>query len=375
MPERARGGHVLLPLSSPPSRAALDTGARRVLLALVLATCGLGSLGRAAPPPPPHLGRVTNVTPPEGKGAVTVLVQVPSDRKVHPGQSAELVRGPQGTPIGYGVVKRVLKEIATVEVGTLIDPQVLPAEGDDVRFLDGFTSDARARTPSLPRGKVAGAHDRLVLLDFGRRAGLQPGHEVLLRDPQTRIEQGRLEVELIREVSGSGVLISGRAVPGAEAIVVGFVKLREEVDFVELNLLGVVAGQQDRRRGSIGVHVQRVLPGSPAQQGGVLRGDRILAIDGGVVKDIAQVRERVEARVADRVEVLLIRADRVFRYEVAFKPREPKDGGERGEEQPGSRDPGQSGERQPGEKKPGEQKPGEKKPGEKKPGEKKPGEK
>lgn len=281
---------------------------------------------QAAPPPPPHLGRVTSVNPAEGKpGVVTVLVQLPQDRQVHPGQSAEVVRGPKGSPIGYGVVKRIFKEVATVEVGTLIDPKVLPAEGDDVRFLDGFTSDARARGPSLPRGKVAGAHERMVLLDFGRRAGLQPGHEVLLRDPKTRLEQGRLEVELIREGSGSGVLISGKAILGAEAVVVGFVKQREEVDFVELNLLGVVAGQQDRRRGVLGVYVQRVLPGSPAHSAGVIRGDRIIAIDGGVVKDIAQVRERIEARAKERVEVLLIRADRVLSYPVAFpRPKEPK---------------------------------------------------
>lgn len=295
------------PLRSRPRLAGVSLAA--ALLGLLVLQIGHGA--------PPHLGRVTEVTEGE-KGGVTVLVQLPQDREVHPGQSAELLRGAKGRAIGYGVVKRIFKEVATVEVGTLIDPKVLPAKDDQVRFLDGFRRDTRRRGPSLPRGKVASAHDRLVLLDFGRREGLQPGHEVILRDPKTRVEQGRLEVELIRERSGSGVLLSGKAVPGAEAIVVGFVKPKEGVDFVELNLLGVVAAQQDRRRGVLGVRVRRVLPGSPAQRAGVIREDRLLAVDGRVVKDIAEVRERIEARTKDSVEILLIRADRVLRYSVAF---------------------------------------------------------
>ena len=131
---------------------------------------------------------------------------------------------------------------------------------------------------------------------------------------------------------GNG-LLHQLAAPDAVAMVVEAggkkqpidVETIEEVDFVELNLLGVVAGQQDRRRGVLGVYVQRVLPGSPAHSAGVIRGDRIIAIDGGVVKDIAQVRERIEARAKERVEVLLIRADRVLSYPVAFpRPKEPK---------------------------------------------------
>lgn len=275
------------------------------------------SLASAAPP---HLGRVTDVTPAKGKAGVTILVQLPQDRKVHAGQSAEVVRGAKSQAIGYGVVKKIFKDIATVEIGTLIDPKVLPAKGDAVRFLDGFKR-GKSRRLTLPRGKVASSHGGLVLFDFGQRQGLKPGHEVLLRDPKTRIEQGRVEIELIREKSGSGILLSGRAVAGAEAVVIGFVKPKAGVDFVELNLLGVVAAQQDRRRGVLGVRVQRILPRSPAYKAGVLRGDRILAIDDQVVRDIVAVRERIEARAKDSVEVLLIRADRVFRYTVDFPRR------------------------------------------------------
>lgn len=302
-----------MPTPAPQLPSRRRSGGVALALGCALA---LAAVVRAAPPP--HLGRVTEVTASETKGAVTILVQLPQDRAVHPGQSAEVVRGAEGKPIGYGVVKRIFKEIATVEVGTLIDPAVPPLKGDDVRFLDGFTRDPSRRGPSLPRGKVVGAHDRFVLLDVGRRAGLQPGHEVILRDPTTRIEHGRLEVEVIREQSGTGVLLSGKAVQGDEAVVIGFVKPKEGVDFVELNLLGVVAAQQDHRQGVLGVLVRRVLPGSPAQAAGVIRDDRILAIDGRVVRDIAEVRERIEARQGERVEVLLIRADRVLTYPVEF---------------------------------------------------------
>ncbi|MBL4844007.1 MAG: PDZ domain-containing protein [Planctomycetes bacterium] len=267
---------------------------------------------------PPHLGRITDVTPAEGKTVVTVLVRLPQDRVVHPGQSAEIVRGAKARVIGYGVVKRIFKEIATVEIGTLIDPKVPPLKGDDVRFLDGFKRGSIRRGPTLARGKVASSHGGLVLLDFGRRAGLKAGHEVLLRDPKTRVEQGRVEIELIRERSGSGVLLSGRAVVGAEAVVLGFVKPKPGVDFVELNLLGVVASQRDRRRGALGIYVQRVLPRSPAHKAGVLRGDRILAVNGHVVRDIVAIRQRIEARSKGAVTVLLIRAERVLSYPVDF---------------------------------------------------------
>lgn len=299
------------PQTQPPTRGT------PLSAALVGALLSLFSLAAAAPP---HLGRVTDVTPAEGKTGVTVLVQLPQDQIVQAGHSAEIVRGPKSQAIGYGVVKKIFKDIATVEIGTLIDPEVLPLKGDAVRFLAGFKR-GKSRRLTLPRGKVASSHEGFVIFDFGAREGLKAGHEVLLRDPKTRIEQGRVEIELIRERSGSGVLLSGRAVPGAEAVVIGFVKPKEGVDFVELNLLGVVAAQQDRRRGVLGVLVQRILPRSPAHKAGVLRGDRILAVDNQVVRDIVAVRERIEARAKDSVEVLLIRADRVLRYTVAFPRR------------------------------------------------------
>lgn len=302
------------------SRAGTQSSGARfgALGALLCALFGIASLASAAPP---HLGRVTDVTPAKGKAGVTILVRLPQDRKVQEGQSAEVVRGPKSVPIGYGVVKKIFKEIATVEIGTLIDPKVLPLKDDGVRFLDGFKRGTSRRVKGLPKGKVASSHGGLVLLDFGRRAGLKPGHEILLRDPKTRIEQGRIEVELLRERSASGILLSGRAVVGAEALVIGFVKPKPGVDFVELNLLGVVAAQQDRRRGVLGVLVQRVLPRSPASKAGVLRSDRIIAIDDKVVRDIVAVRERIQARAKDRVEVLLIRADRVLRYTIDFPRR------------------------------------------------------
>ena len=59
--------------------------------------------------------------------------------------------------------------------------------------------------------------------------------------------------------------------------------------------------------------------GSPAQGGGISPGDRVVAIDGQIVRDVAAIRERIEARAAATVRVALIRGDRLEFVNVSFR--------------------------------------------------------
>ncbi len=68
----------------------------------------------------------------------------------------------------------------------------------------------------------------------------------------------------------------------------------------------------------VGVPVRRVLRGSPAEKSGIGRGDRILSVDGIVVRDIASVRKRIQARASARVRVLILRGDRLVQIDVDF---------------------------------------------------------
>lgn len=266
-------------------------------------------------------GQIKEVRESDGDG-VSVLLAVPKGQKVRPGQSLEVVRG--GKTVGYGSIDQVFSEVAVATIGTIVgDP---PKVGDEIRFLDGFHRNGghkKPASPALPRGTVVSVRDGLVLLDFGKRAGLRLGHEVLLRDKESRAELGRIAVELLGDTSGGGVIIKGKAVAGAEAVAIGFAKPKGGIDFVELNLLGAVAELSNPYgygRENIGVKVRRILPGSPAQRGRIQRGDRILAVDRIVVKDIAAVRERIEARKAHKVEVMVVRGDRVLMLPVDFTP-------------------------------------------------------
>ncbi|MGE0710380.1 MAG: PDZ domain-containing protein [Planctomycetota bacterium] len=268
-------------------------------------------------------GQVTEVRTPEDGDGISVLVRLPQGLKVREGQSVEVLRG--GKTIGYGAVEQVFSEVAVATIGTLVAASDPPQKDDEVRFLDGFVPHEGKPVQALPRGSVVSVSDGLVLLDFGKSAGLKLGHEVLLRDKTSRKELGRISVELLAESSGGGVILSGEATPGAEAVAIGFAKPKENIDFVQLNLLGAVAELENpnvyRNAYHVGVPVRRILPGSPAQRAGIARGDRILAVDSIVVKDIAAVRERIQARKGEAVKVLVIRGDRVMEFAVDFSKK------------------------------------------------------
>ncbi|HBP22058.1 MAG TPA: hypothetical protein DEA08_30285 [Planctomycetes bacterium] len=265
-------------------------------------------------------GQIKEVRESSGEG-VSVLLAVPKGQKVRPGQSLEVVR--DGKTVGYGSIEQVFSEVAVATIGTIVgDP---PQIGDEVRFLDGFHRNGHKKpaSPALPRGSVVSVRDGLVLLDFGKRAGLRLGHEVLLRDKESRAELGRIAVELLGDTSGGGVIIKGKAVAGAEAVAIGFAKPKGGIDFVQLNLLGAVAELDNPYgygRQNLGVKVRRILPGSPAQRARIQRGDRILAVDRTVVRDIAAVRERIEARKDHKVEVMVVRGDQILMLFVDFTP-------------------------------------------------------
>jgi membrane-associated protease RseP (regulator of RpoE activity) len=256
-----------------------------------------------------------------GDDTVSVLISLPKGLKVKPGQSLEVLDG--GKTIAYGAVDKVFSQVAVATIGTIVGKP--PVKGYQVRFLDGFqpTSKRDKARSALPRGGVVSVRDGLVLLDFGKKQGLKLGHEVLLRDRKTRREVGRIAVELLGGTSGGGVVISGKGLVGAEAVAIGFAKPKSGIDYVQLNLLGAVAELENphvyRNAYHVGVPVRRILPASPALRAGIARGDRILAVDSIVVRDIGSVRERIQARKGDNVKVLVIRGDRILEFSVNFK--------------------------------------------------------
>lgn len=285
------------------------------LLALLCACALLPAFGGG------DRGRVTEVRPgTTNNPGVSVLIQIPEGLKVQPGQSVEVLRA--GKTVGYGAVDQVFSRVAVATIGTLVAKE--PLKDDEVRFLDGYHKDPKGRSAALPRGTVVSVRDGLVLLDFGKKQGLKLGHEVLLRDAESRKELGRITVELLGDTSGGGVISSGKAKQGAEAVAIGLAKPNKDgIDFVQLNLLGAVAELEDPHTyrdpsSHLGVPVRRILPKSPALRAGIKRGDRILAVDRTVVRDIASVRERIQARKNDQVKVLLVRGDRVLELAVDF---------------------------------------------------------
>lgn len=270
----------------------------------------------------------------KGEDGASVLIDLGSKRKVKPGQSLEVRR--QGKTIAYGSVDRVFSNIAVATVSTIVEGSGPLKKGDRVRFLSSGYKQGKTKPPTtrkvkpsdkqkLPRGKVLSVTDGIVLVNFGRNRGLEVGHLILLRDRETRNEVGRLAVELAGEKSGGGLLVSGQARVGLEAIVIGKVKSKagkSGINFVELDFLGAVADLEHptphRAPCHIGVPVRRVLSRSPAQRSGIGKGDRIIAVDGIVVRTIAAVRQRIQARSNDRVRVLVIRGDRVVQVDVDF---------------------------------------------------------
>jgi membrane-associated protease RseP (regulator of RpoE activity) len=304
----------------------LQSIATQATAVLVLALGLAPSLAFAEPE-----GKISEIQEQAG-GSTSVLVQLGKDGGIRVGQTVEVRRG--GRTVGYGSVVKVFKALSVVSVGTVIPGSGELQAGDSVVFLDsGFarTSGPTARVPkgtpppvaAMPSGKVASVRDGVILLDFGSKAGLRVGDVIVLRSPEGD-EVGKISVELVGPKSAGGLLTSGKATVGNAAVSIGrATPARGAIDFVALDFLGVVANLEHptphRAACHVGVPVRRIIAGSPAEKAGIGKGDRLISVDGIVVRDIAAVRERVQARDSRRVRVVLLRGDRIVAVDVDFE--------------------------------------------------------
>ena len=243
------------------------------------------------------------------------------------GATIEVVR--DGTTIGYGTISVSFSDVAVATVGTVVTGASPLRKGDKVVIHGkGFPQPGGA-TPAeqenLPKGRVLGVREGVSVLDFGSNQGAAVGHEISIRR-EDGVEVGRAMIQVVDASTSVAMLMSGEVKIGDYAQSVGAVaRTRPEgsIDFVALSFLGVVAELEHstphRAPCHMGVPVRKVIPGSPAERAGILTGDRVLTVDGAVVRDVIAIRERVEARKAPTVKLLVVRADRVMPLEVAFR--------------------------------------------------------
>lgn len=271
-------------------------------------------------------GQILEVELREDDAESVVLLDRGRDHEVAPGRTIEVRR--EGKTIGYGTVSTVFKTRAVANVGTVVTGASPLRSGDTIRFHgEGFLRPgadpvAPKTQGELPAGQVVGVRDKVILLDFGGDAGGRDGDQISIRVNDEEV--GRVEVQLVDANTAVGTLTQGRAQVGAAAVTVARGKPAEDgIDFVALSFLGVVADLEHptphRSACHIGVPVRRIMGGSPAQGGGISPGDRVVAIDGQVVRDVAAIRERIEARAAATVRVALIRGDRLEFVNVSFR--------------------------------------------------------
>lgn len=299
---------------------------------------GLALLALALPvvaqePSGERVGRVTEVRQSEGEGyGSTILVDQGHQAGVAPGQTVEVRR--EGKVIGYGSVDTAFSDVAVATVGTVVTGASPLRPGDQVVFRGaGFQRPEAAAPPpppdptasGLPRGHVVSGHDGLVLIEFPEgQAPAEVGMEVSVQSADGK-EHGRLVLELVNARTAGGLLVSGEASVGDVARVVARAARSdgEDIDYVALSFLGVVADLEHptphRAACHVGVPVRRVMPASPAQRAAITHGDRVIAIDGVVVRDITAIRERIEAREGNRLQVVVLRGDRVLSLEVVFR--------------------------------------------------------
>lgn len=276
----------------------------------------------------PRVGKITEVRQAEGEGyGSTILVDVGSQGGVAPGQTIEVRR--DGKVIGYGSVETAFSDVAVAIVGTIVTGASPLRPGDEVVFNGVAFQRPEAPPPppdpaatGLPVGQVLSSHEGVVLIEFPADQTAEVGMEVSVQADGK--ERGRLVLELVNGRTAGGLLLSGEAAKGDVARVVARAPRAEgPIDYVALSFLGVVADLEHptphRAPCHLGVPVRRVMPGSPAQRAGIGRGDRVIAVDGIVVRDIAAIRDRIEARTGDRVQVALLRGDRVLTVEVIFR--------------------------------------------------------
>lgn len=307
----------------------------------VVALCAALTTGGVAAAEPAEPATVTEVRATQG-GQPSILVDIGERTDVHPGQSVEVRRGKR--TIGYGSVDQVFgkSRIAVATIGTVVGGVTLEA-GDQVVFRgQGFHRPVRAsgslparpaepkptpeparqeppRPTAIPVGKVVSVHEGLVLISLGPDKKVSIGDRISLRDDAGR-EVARIAVELLGARRAGGPVLEGAPRVGTHAVSLGQPEKRE-IDFVALDFLGVVADIEyagPRQPGHLGVPVWRVVPGSPADRGGIGRGDRVVAVEGYVVSTPTEIRERVERRSGSRVRVVVVRAGRLVDVDVSF---------------------------------------------------------
>lgn len=297
--------------------------------ACVVALCLVGALPAIAED---RIGRITEVreAPSEDYGT-TILVDVGSNGGVGPGQTVEVRRA--GKIIGYGSVDNAFSDVAVATVGTIVTGASPLLPGDEVVFRGASFQRPSApvappqQPPSadaLPKGRVVSARESVVMIELAEgEPAAEVGMEVSIKSAEGQ-ERGRLVLELVNGRTAAGELVSGEAAAGDAAVAVARAgRGPDGIDYVALSFLGVVTDLEHptphRAPCHVGVPVRRVMPGSPAQRAGIGRGDRVIAVDGVVVRDVGAIRERIETRDGNRVQVTLIRADRILTMEVVFR--------------------------------------------------------
>lgn len=294
------------------------------LIALALACAPLAwapAAVRAADPP-----RIVEIKAENG-AEITVLIDRGSEGGVAEGQTIEVVR--DGQTIGYGTVSVAFSDVAIATVGTVVTGASPLRKGDQITLQGKGAFPAVPGQPppeaGRPKGRVLGVREGVIVLDFGSEAGAAVGHEVSIRR-EDGVEVGRGTIQVVDGSTSVVVILSGAAKQGEFAQSLGpSARTRPEggIDFVALSFLGVVADLEHstphRAPCHLGVPVRRVLPDSPAERAGITTGDRVLAVDGGVVRDVAGIRERVESRKTPSVKIVVVRNDRLITAEVAFR--------------------------------------------------------
>jgi hypothetical protein len=305
---------------------------RRIASIVVLLLAAGAVRAQDAPPkqdgPPAQDGRearserkakVVDVRQVEGFGT-SVLIDVGASAGVAVGLTVEVRR--DGKAVGYGSIDTVFADVAVATIGTVVQGGGPLKTGDDVIVRGtGFRRpDPPAAEPPAGKGKVASVRDALVLLDLEAGNTIEVGSEMIVVGADGH-ERGRISMELVHGTTAGGMLISGSAQAGDQ--VLASRRARGPIDYVALSFLGVVADLEHpaphRSPCHIGVPVRRVMPQSPAQRGGIGPGDRVVAIDGIVVRDPGAIRDRIEARDRERVKVTLLRGDRLVDVEVVFR--------------------------------------------------------
>lgn len=252
------------------------------------------------------------------EGSTSVLIDIGAGAGLISGMTVEVRR--DGKVAGYGTVDSVFADVAVASIGAVVLGPLKAGDEVVVRGTGFRRPDAPAAEQPAGKGKVASVRDALVLLDLEVVGTIEVGSEMIVVGPDGR-ERGRITMELVHEKTGGGMLVSGSAQAGDQ--VLASRRSRGPIDYVALSFLGVVADLEHpaphRAPCHIGVPVRRVMPQSPAQRGGIGPGDRVVAIDGIVVRDPGAIRDRIETRERERVKVTLLRGDRLVDVEVVFR--------------------------------------------------------